>query len=190
MSMTRHLTRTLVAGIVALLPVGGLVLSVVWAEGLVAESWLAEQSWYVPGLGLIGVALLLYVIGLLVTTFVGRWLWRLMDGLLEELPLLGGLYGTLKQLLGYGEGKDAMFHEVVWVPARGFEAEELGFVTHRLDTEEGPRLVVFVPSSPTPTNGRMLVLPPDGVRACPLSVHEALKALVSVGKASLEPEAV
>lgn len=183
MSVSRHLTRTLVAGLVALLPVGGLVLSVVWAEDAVAETWLADQAWYVPGLGLIGVALVLYVIGLIVTTFLGRWLWRIVDALIEELPLLGGLYATLKQLLGYGEGKDAMFLETVWVPAHGFDAQELGLVTQRLD--DGARLVVFVPSSPTPTNGRMLVLPASGVRPCALSVHEALKALVSVGKTSL-----
>ena len=188
MTLQRHLTRTLIAGLVALLPVGGLVLSVVWAEDAVAESWLAEQPWYLPGFGLLAVAVVLYVIGLLITTFLGRWLWRIVDALIEELPLLGGLYATLKQLLGYGEGRDAMFHDVVWVPAHGFDALELGLVTQRLQRPEGERLVVFVPSSPTPTNGRMLLLPPDAVQPCELSVHEALKALVSVGKTTLEPE--
>jgi uncharacterized membrane protein len=186
MSVSRHLTRTLVAGLVALLPVGGLILTVIFAEDAVAESWLAEQAWYFPGMGLLAVALVLYVIGLLITTFFGRWAWRIVDALIEELPLLGGLYATLKQLLGYGEGKDAMFLAVVWVPAQGFDAEELGLVTQRLD--DGETLVVFVPSSPTPTNGRMLRLPASGVRPSELSVHEALKALVSVGKTSLEPD--
>ena len=186
----RHLTRTLVAGVVAMLPVGGLVLAVAWTESAIASSGLGRQPWYVPGAGLLAVVAVTYAVGLFITTFVGRWLWTLVDALLSELPLVGGLYHTLQQILGYGEGKGAMFERVVWVPSRDLPARELGLVTQSLPAEgdEGERLVVFLPSAVNPTVGRMLVLDVDVVRPADLSVNEALKALVSVGKAGLVPE--
>ncbi|MCA8966699.1 MAG: hypothetical protein KDC48_17595, partial [Planctomycetes bacterium] len=55
---TRHVTRCLVAGIVALLPIGGTVLGVAYLETTLTESWRGDVGWYFPGLGLL-LALLL-----------------------------------------------------------------------------------------------------------------------------------
>jgi uncharacterized membrane protein len=156
----------------------------VLAERSIAESWLAEQPFYFPGLGMLGVVVLTYAVGLLFTTLVGRFVWRMVDGVLEALPGLGMLYRTLKQVLGYGEGENALFERVVLVPARAGEGEELGLVTKTLAAAAGepPRLVVFVPVAPTPTSGRMIVVEADRVRPSTLSVHEALKLLVALGK--------
>lgn len=182
-SLTRHLTRTFLAGIVALLPVAGLVLSVALAEHTIADSWLAKQSWYFPGMGLVAVLAGTYLIGLTITTFVGRFAWSLLDGILESLPALGTLYRTLKQVLGYGEGEDALFERAVLVPGREQGSHEIGLVTSRLPAEDGhgPRLAVFVPSSPTPTSGRLTIVDEEIVTELPVSIHEALKYLVGVG---------
>ena len=53
--LVRHLVRTFIAGIVALLPIGGTILTVVWLEATIADSWLVKQSFYFPGLGLIAI---------------------------------------------------------------------------------------------------------------------------------------
>ncbi|MCB9897496.1 MAG: DUF502 domain-containing protein [Planctomycetes bacterium] len=189
-SFRRHLARTLVAGVVALLPVGGLVLAVAWTESLIAGSGLGKQSWYVPGAGLLVVVAVTYAIGLFVTTFVGRGLWQLVDALLSELPLVGGLYHTLQQILGYGEGKGAMFERVVWLASRDLPAEELALVTRTLPAEDGEveRLVLFLPSAVNPTVGRLLVVEGARTRPADLTVNAALKALVSLGKAGLHPD--
>jgi uncharacterized membrane protein len=106
--------------------------------------------------------------------------------MLNNLPALGRLYQTLKQILGYGEGKDGMFHEVVLVPSRDIDAVEIGLVTNQMIDERGEsKLIVFVPSAPNPTNGRMLVIESSLVHRINVPVSEALKALVSVGKTSL-----
>lgn len=183
-----HLTRTFVAGIVALLPVGGTVLSIVLAEDAISESWLADQHYYFPGLGLVIVAGLIYLVGLTITTFIGRLFWKLLDGLIEELPALGTLYRTLKQVLGYGEGKDAMFERAVLVPGRDPECMEIGLVTRSQESADGgeAQLVVFVPAAPTPTSGRVVVIAESKTRPLDLSVHDALKFLVAVGKLEIE----
>ena len=180
----RHITRCLVGGVVALLPIGGTVLGVVYLEAKLTESWRADVSWYFPGLGLLLALGVIYAIGLFVTTFLGRWLWRRVDGVLERVPLVGSLYQSLKEVLGYDSSRDRFFEQVVAVPVDdGFE---IGLVT---GTAPGPggeeHSVVFVPSSPNPTNGRLLLLPLDSLRKLDLRAADALRGLVSMGKTPL-----
>jgi len=103
--------------------------------------------------------------------------------LLERLPALGRLYVTLKQILGYGEGEDAVFQRVVLVPGSIGGALELGLVTNRI--EDDGRIVVFVPGAPNPTIGRLVLIEPSDARDAGISVSAALKALVSVGATDL-----
>lgn len=181
--ITQHITRCLLAGIVALLPIGGFVITVVYLESTISGSWLAKQVWYFPGLGLITSTAGIYLIGLTVSTFVGRWLWSLVDRLLDRLPMLGRLYQTLKQIVGYGEGKDAIFQQVVLVPNGNNEGHELGLVTNELIGDAGTRqLVIFVPDAPNPTAGRLVVIDAAAVRPIAMPVSDAMKMLLSVGK--------
>lgn len=183
---TRHVTRCLVAGVVALLPIGGTVLGVVYLETSLTESW-RHVSWYFPGLGLLLALLLIYAVGLFVTTFFGRWLWRRADALLERLPVLGGLYQSLKEILGYDSARDRFFEAVVAVPVDG--GFEIGLVTGRAPGPDGEQhALVFVPSSPNPTNGRLLLLPPDRLQKLDLRAADALRGLVSMGKTAMAPE--
>ena len=188
-ALSRHFTRTLVAGVVALLPIGGLILGFFFAESAIADSWLAEQPFYFPGLGILAVLVGTYLIGLTITTIVGKFFWRLLDELLEALPLVGMLYRSLKQVLGYGEGKDALFERVVLVPGRDQDAKEIGLVTNTLLPVEGSdeeRLVVFVPAAPTPTSGRLVLIEESRTTPLDTSVHETLKYLVAIGKLESE----
>lgn len=190
--ITKHVSRCFLAGIVALLPIGGLALTVVYLEATIAGSWLAKQSWYVPGLGLLATAAAIYLIGLTVSTFLGRWLWGRVDLLFDSLPALGRLYQTLKQIIGYGEGKDAIFQRVVLIRGSSPDGSELGLVTNEtVDATGARKLIVFVPGAPNPTAGRLIVIDADRTVALSVSVSDSLKTLLSVGKTplSLAPEA-
>ena len=183
-AISRHVSRCFFAGIVSLLPIGGLVLTVVFAETSIANSWLKDQNFYFPGLGLLAVAATTYAIGLIVSTFVGRWVWSRIDRLFSNLPALGQLYQTLKQILGCGEGSDALFQMVVLVPSREGGGHEIGLVTGDVPAgEEGvKRQIIFVPAAPNPTVGRLVVMDAAKTRPLDVPVNEALKALISVGK--------
>ena len=179
----RHVSKCLLAGIVALLPIGGLVLGVGYLESTISSAGLTALPFYFPGLGLLTAVLLIYLIGLVLTTFIGKWIWSRVDRLLDRLPALGRLYVTLKQILGYGKGEDAVFQEAVLVPVPGGAGEELGLVTRRVQLSDGSeQLVIFVPGSPNPTSGRLLFSTPDAVRPAGMQVNEVLKTLVAVGK--------
>lgn len=181
--LRRHVAKCCIAGIVALMPLVGAVLSVVVLERTLSESFLEETPIYFPGLGILLAAVAVYFIGLIVSTLIGRWAFGLFDRLLANLPGVGMLYKTLKQILGYGDGDDGMFREVVLVSAKETDAEEIGLVTGELVDDHGAvRWTVFVPGSPNPGAGRLLLVEPTSVTRLDTPVSEALKTLVAVGK--------
>jgi uncharacterized membrane protein len=176
-----HVTRCLVAGLVAVLPIGGLVLSIAWLEGALSESWRGHVPFYFPGMGLLLTLLGLYAVGLVATTFLGRWLWRRLDRMLERLPLMGSLYQSLKEVLGYDSARDKFFEAVVAVRVDG--GYEIGLVTGQMRGPDGaPQAIVFVPSSPNPANGRLVLLPAATLERLPIRAADALRGLVSMGK--------
>lgn len=180
--MSRHFVRCIIAGTVALLPIGGTVLTVAYAESMLSQTWREAGYYYFPGMGLLLSVVLLYGVGLFVTTFFGRWIWRRADLLLQQLPVLGGLYQTLKQILGYGTGEDALFQEVALVPSDDTGGVQVGLVTNRIG--DG-KCCVFLPGSPNPTNGRMVIVDESRLDMLSCDVSDALKSLVSVGKGDL-----
>ncbi len=184
--LQKHIVSNLIAGIVAILPVGGLLITIGYLESTISSSGLSEMPFYFPGLGLLAAVVFIYLIGLVVTTFVGKWIWTRADSMLDKLPMLGSLYQTLKQILGYGEGKDAIFYETVLIPSKDYQSEELGLVTNRITDREGnTKLVIFVPGAPNPTSGRLVVMDKKLVKPLEMPVSETLKALVSMGKTEI-----
>jgi len=181
-----HITRCLIAGAVAILPIAGLIITIGYVESQIANSGLSKLPFYFPGFGLLVSFALVYLVGLGVSTFVGKWLWSRLDRLLDRLPALGRLYQTLKQILGYGKGEDAIFQDVVLVPGLNDQSEELGLVTNKVTDEDGKtKLLIFVPASPTPTTGRLVVMEQENVRQLEMPVNETLKALVALGKTDI-----
>ncbi len=189
-SIKKHVTRTAIAGIVALLPIASMVLTVVYLENQLAV-WLKGGGFYFFGMGLILAAVIVYVVGLVAANFIGRWLWNGVDRLVDSVPILGSVYQTIKQILGYGEGPDAFFQRVVFVPAQESIGETLGLVTNENPFPEDPTqqssIAVFLPTSPSLASGKLIFVERSQVRDANLSVNQAMKSLVSVG-ASLGTE--
>lgn len=185
--ISRHFTKNILAGLVAILPIGGLVLTIGYLEKSISSIGLTRLPFYFPGLGILLVVVLIYLIGLILTTFIGKWLWNSIDKLLNNLPALGKLYQTLKQILGYGEGEDAIFQQTVLVPAQGGSGMEIGLVTNRILLPDGSEnLVVFIPGSPNPTSGRLVISKPDMVKQTQIPINSAFKILVAAGKSEID----
>jgi uncharacterized membrane protein len=127
---------------------------------------------------------MVYVTGLVVSSVIGNWLWRSVDQLLDRLPVIGNLHQTVKQLLGYGEGTNAMFRRTVFVSLPGSNALEIGLLTREATSETGGRALVFVPNAPTPTSGRLVLLEESRLLPCSMSVSHAMQILVSLGSIS------
>ncbi len=186
-SISSHFTKNILAGLVAILPIGGLILTIGYLETSISSAGLTRLPFYFPGLGILLVLVLIYLIGMILTTFIGKWLWNVIDKLLNNLPALGKLYQTLKQILGYGEGEDAIFQQTVLVPAQGGTGMEIGLVTNRIKLPDGSEsLIIFIPGSPNPTSGRLVISKPEMVTLTKIPVNSAFKILVAAGKSEID----
>jgi len=141
---------------------------------------------HIPGVGLAVMVLLTFLAGLLTRNLVGREIVRLARSLISGIPLLGKMYSVLEQTLAMMvPGKGHGFRKVVFVefPAPGIWSMGLvageGGVPSRVDGEMLAR--IFIPASPNPTTGQVVLVPRHKLRDSELSVEEALRVIVSGG---------
>lgn len=141
---------------------------------------------YIPGLNLLVLVLILFLTGILVANFIGRRLIMIWDGFFAKIPFVRSIYSSVKQSLHMLLSSGNAFDEVVMIeyPRKG--SWSLGFVTNRTfsfsmaDMHDG-LIAVFVPTTPNPTSGYILLLPPEDIHSISLSVDEGLKFIVSLG---------
>lgn len=132
-------------------------------------------------------ALAIYVLGIIITTVVGRKLLRLGDYALNRVPLINAIYPYAKQLSDFlfGESKLKFSRAVaIEYPRRG--AYTLGFVTSHgpeyITEHTGKEmLAVFVPTSPTPLTGWVVTVPAEEVIDVKMNVDQAIRFAVSCG---------
>lgn len=140
-----------------------------------------------PGIGLAGVIVIVLLAGLFASNFIGRKLLNWYNRILDRIPVLSSLYRTLKQVseaLLQDPSKGFKKVALVEFPRRG--AFCVGFVTSEGLAGEFPGLgeesmTVFVPTSPNPTSGFMMVLPASDVKLLDMSVEEGIRMVVTAG---------
>lgn len=182
-SVEKHIINCLIAGAVAVLPAFGLLVFIAYVESTLASTGIGGIRFYFPGLGIILSLVVIYLFGLLVTTFIGKWLWNFLDKFINRLPAIGQLYRTIKEILGYSTDQKTIFQQVVLVPANQGCGEELGLVTEKITNNDGSiKLVVFIPAAPTPTSGRLIFIDEKEVKPLHMSAAETFKTLISMGK--------
>ena len=150
--LKNHLRDKFLAGALAAVP----VVVVVWGALLVEQYTrpLAQQV----GLDFLGLGVLLavvgvYLLGLAVTSFLGRFALRLADRLLQKVPGLSLLYRAWKDVLVVPPDKAGTFHQVVLVPNPAGGAQ-VGFTSGRPLPGDPRCLCVFLPGIPNPPAGR------------------------------------
>ncbi len=142
---------------------------------------------HIPGLGLILVVILVFVVGLLARNIVGRRIVRFGENLVDRIPLVRVLYAGVKQLLEplFLQKTDA-FKRVALLeyPRRG--AYVLGFITGEskgeVQSKTSKNMVnIFVPTTPNPTSGFYILIPDDELILLNMSVEDAFKLIISGG---------
>ena len=141
----------------------------------------------IPGAGLIIGLVLITVIGAIAAGFLGRWIIRLGESILNRMPVVRTIYGASKQILEtvISAQSDA-FRDAVLVeyPRRGLWV--IGFVTGSTRGEVAEHIDiemvnVFIPTTPNPTSGFLLFCPRDEIIYLEMSVEDAVKLVVSGG---------
>lgn len=182
---------TLIAGIALLVPVvvTFIVLQIIfqWIDGLAQP--LAKRIFQtkddVFGLGLVLTLILIWLAGLLAGNVFGRRLIGKGDDLIRRLPVIGSIYGPVKQFMEsvVSPDEDRGFNRVVIAEYPSDGLWILGFATGDIPMDEEGRIgcCVFIPTSPNPATGWTVVFPPEKVRKVSLTVEEAMQMIVSAG---------
>ncbi len=191
--------RFLLTGLAALLPtmltVYLLYAGVVWVHkhvGSKFNTWfqIEEDSWTIfagDAIAFVVLIALVWVVGFVLATYVGRTFFRRLDRAYGRIPLVRVVYPAVKQVTDFFlVRRSVRFSRVVAVQYPRLGVYSIGFITGdgltKIKTAEGEQLMsVFIPSSPAPITGYTLFVRRCEVIALDLSVDEAIKLVISGG---------
>lgn len=156
---------------------------------LLPEHYRPEQliGFRIPGLGILLTGLVVFATGMLAANLVGRRLLRIWDATLQRIPLVRSIYGGAKSFteVVLGDGGQS-FKQVVLIeyPRKGLYS--VGFLTGTELAEVQARtseevVCVFVPTTPNPTSGFIVLAPREDVVFLDMDVEAAVKMVVSLG---------
>jgi uncharacterized membrane protein len=175
-----HLRNTFLAGAFAAIPVVVTVVGAIWIEQVTREP-LKSIGPNIPGLGLIVALVLLYILGLFVSSLIGKFVLSLIDKLLVRLPGVGTAYRAWKEISLNPEGSNGIYNKVVLVPDESGKMRMLAFCSGETVGPDSDMYCVFVPGSPNPINGRVCFVPKNEITPIDLSMEEAFKLILSSG---------
>ncbi len=140
----------------------------------------------VPFINLLLALMLIFFMGIFGTNIVGRRILATVNQVVMRLPLVSSIYGAVKQVVETLHGPHRSFQRVVLLeyPRKGVWM--MGLVaTRRADafniSSSDTLLSVFVPTTPNPTSGFLVLVPEEEVIETDYNVEEAFKFIVSSG---------
>lgn len=127
--------------------------------------------------------LIVYGVGAITSLVVGRRLIRLGEAVLLKLPVVKSIYSASKQVVDtFSASNMRAFKSVVLVEFPRPGSLALGFVTGTMADGEGRELYrLFVPTTPNPTSGFLVIVPKDDVHFTDIGVEDGIKMIVSGG---------
>lgn len=191
----KRLGKIMFQGLVTMLPAVLTLYILFWlvrsAEtvlGAVLEVLLPE-GWYIPGMGLLAGLLCIFLFGLALNAFLVRRLLEWGDSLMNHIPLVKTLYGSLKDFVGFFATKrETQFNQVVTLELEfgGVPMRMIGFVT-RSDFRDLPtgigsegEIAVYLPLS-YQIGGYTVIVPRSVIKPLNISTHRAMGFIVTGG---------
>ena len=181
-----------IAGIVVLIPLGitaYLTILIITISSKILPKEINPNHYLpynIPGLEIIISLFIITFIGWLSLSFLGRKFLNLFNNILKKIPILRTIYSALGQMTQTFTNTDSKRKNVVLIeyPRKGSWA--VGFATKdnvgEITAKTNKKLVnVFVPTTPNPTSGFLLMFPKDEVIFLDMSFEEASKFIVSAG---------
>ena len=147
----------------------------------------------VPGLSVLILVTALWLTGVAATNIAGQWLVNQSNRIISHIPIVKSIYTSVKQVsdtLFSSSGQAFRQAVLVEYPRQG--SWTIAFVTGKPTGEVGAllpqdMLTLYVPTTPNPTSGFMLIVPRSDVRELHMSVDEALKYIISMGVVAPPP---
>ncbi len=157
-----------------------------------AREWL-QQLRTIPGLSVLVVVAALLLTGAAVSNIAGQWILNQSNRVMSNIPIVKSIYTSVKQVsdtLFSSSGQ--AFRQAVLVEYPRAGSWTIAFVTGKPTGEvaqqlAGDMLTLYVPTTPNPTSGFMLIVPKADVLELHMSVDEALKYIISMGVVAPPP---
>ena len=185
-----NIRNYIITGILILIPVAITYVLVRWAfytvDGLLRPLFDSLLGWNIPGLGLIGILLAAYTLGLVSNQQIGRRAIRASQEFILQVPVIGAVYGPAKKLIeSFTKDSGAGFSRVVVAEYPKAGTWMVGFLTGftRLDSVAYVG-VIYVPTAPTPNSGWVAMVPVESIFDTTMSVQEAMSMVLSGGISS------
>ena len=194
-SLTLILRNYFITGIIVLIPIGFTlyftkflisISSKIIPENINPNSYL---PYAIPGIEIIISIFFITIVGGLSLSFLGKRILKFIDDLFKKIPFLRTIYSAILQMTESFSSKDNNKKSVVLVeyPRKGVWA--VGFATKenkgQMAKKTNKNLInVFVPTTPNPTSGFLIMFPVDEVIHLDMSFEEASKFIVSAGTSS------
>ncbi|MFZ6746323.1 DUF502 domain-containing protein [Undibacterium sp. JH2W] len=156
---------------------------------LLPVEWRPEKlvGFKVLGIGTILTLLIVFVTGLLAQNFIGNYVIKAWESLLQRIPIVSSIYSSVKQVSDtlFSSSGNA-FRKAVLIEYPRRDCWTIGFLTgvpggDVVNHLKGEFVSVYVPTTPNPTSGFFLMLPKDQAIELDMSVDAALKYIVSMG---------
>ncbi|MEI6196177.1 MAG: DUF502 domain-containing protein [Verrucomicrobiota bacterium] len=147
--------------------------------------------WYWSLTALLLAVFLITLVGVLARYYIGKRMIEWLDTAMMQVPLLNKFYGAIKQVNEAFAGNQNSFKTVVMVEFPSAGIYSIGFITNEQNGEVQQKtkarvICVFVPTTPNPTSGFLILVPEEKVTKLEMSVAEGIKYIVSLG--SISPE--
>ena len=185
-SITQNFRSKLFAGLATLLPLYFTFIVVKFLFISLEETsgpLLKKLGFNIPGLGIILTIILIYILGLLVTNFLGKKIFKLGEKVVKKVPVVNIIYSTLKQITDtFTKGSKDTFKGAIYIqyPRRGLWT--MAFISGESINKQGIAYYhVFVPTTPNPTSGFFLLVPQSDSVKTGMSVEDGLKTIISGG---------
>ena len=191
-SILSKLRNYFLAGIVVLVPIGFtlyLTLFLIKISSKLLPSEINPNSYLpfsIPGLEILLSVIIIIIVGGISLSFFGKRIVSLINDIFKKIPILRTIYSAIGQMTQSftSTGKDKKSVVLVEYPKKGSWA--VGFATKENDGEISKKvnkqmINVFVPTTPNPTSGFLLMYPKDEVIYLDMSFEEASKFIVSAG---------
>ena len=191
-SIFARIRNNFIAGVVVLIPIGITIYLTLFLISISSKILPKEinPNYYlpynIPGLEILISILLITLIGWLSLSFIGRRLLSALNNVLQKIPILRTIYSAIVQMTETFTKTNKGKKNVVLVeyPRKGSWA--VGFATKENDGEISDKtnkklINVFIPTTPNPTSGFLLMFPKEDVIYLDLSFEEASKFIVSAG---------
>tara|TARA_A100001037_G_C15153363_1_gene641305 strand:- start:6675 stop:7298 length:624 start_codon:yes stop_codon:yes gene_type:complete len=183
-----HFKTTIGSGLLALIPIGFTLVILKFLFDMIDPGVknllnLVYETPNIPGIGIITSLICVYITGLLAKNILGDRVMKKLHDAIEKIPGIKSIYSSARSAIEVvSNSHDPDYHSVVLIDFPRPGTKVLGLMTADLGIISGkPSAAIYVPTTPLPSSGYLLIVPNDEITFTELTVEDAMQVIISGG---------